>query len=129
MSSWNYRSGGYIVDGTRILTAGAARTEGLAYLEGSVGAGWAGIAETDAASGAKYVLQVKGRFEYPITGAETWSIGTLLYISSANVVTTTSTSNRPFARVVDVPSTATASRPINDIPTGSVWLELIQPTA
>lgn len=129
MSSYNYRSGGYIVEGTKIATAAAARVEGTAYLEGTVAVGFGGIAETDAATGTKYVLQIKGKFEYPITGAESWPIGTLLYITVAHLVTVTSTSARPFARVIDVPATASAARPLNDIPTGSVWLEIFQPTA
>ena len=75
------------------LTAAATRTSGNPYRE----SGFNGVALIDAAQSEAYTLQIRGIFEFALASV---GAGDLIYITSGNVLTKTSTSNTLYGRAV-----------------------------
>ena len=115
----------YRSTGSRILvTAGGTRTSGQAAIDNN----FAGFAETDAASGAKYWLRISGEFEIAFIASSV--IGDTVLINDSTLALTrvaydaaVSAGTRAFAKVTAVPGagiTAPAS--------GLMWVKLLEQT-
>nr|CAD6606410.1 hypothetical protein RKHAN_01867 [Rhizobium sp. Khangiran2] len=74
----------------------------------------AGVAVTDAASGAPVEIMTAGVFELAKTSAQAWTVGAAIYATSAGVATTVSTDNTLVGKAVAVAANPSA--------TGIVWL-------
>jgi predicted RecA/RadA family phage recombinase len=85
----NYVSRGEVIS----LTAGATYTSGLPYNV----SGFNGVALISVVSGEQLSLQVAGIFEFTLASV---TAGALIYITSANALTLTSTNNILFGRAV-----------------------------
>lgn len=77
------------------LTAAATRTSGSPYRE----SGFNGVALIDAAQNESYTLQIRGIFEFALASV---FAGDLIYITSGNALTKTSTDNTLYGRAVTV---------------------------
>lgn len=85
-------------DDTITVTAPAAVASGDLVIIGTL----AGVAVTDAASGAEVEIKTKGVFDLPKTSAQAWTVGAAIYGTSAGVTTTVSTDNVLIGKAVAV---------------------------
>lgn len=80
----------YIQPGNSVtVPAPAAVTSGQLVIVGNM----FGIAATDAESGADVALATGGVYELPKTEAQAWTVGAVIYATSAGVATTVSSGN------------------------------------
>lgn len=100
--------------GERILvTAGAARVSGNPVVED----GFFGYPATSPASGEPYWLDISQKlFEVSVSSGQTWNKGTLIYITSGNLLTSAASGNRLVGKVARV------SADNNGPASGKVWL-------
>jgi predicted RecA/RadA family phage recombinase len=118
----NYRSTGERV----IVVAAAPRTSGTAYVEQN----WAGIAQTDAASGARYALRVTGEFEIPfiassVKGDQVIINDTTFALTRAAAGTAAPAGgSRILGKVTAVPGDGISSEATKEPKTGFMWIKL-----
>lgn len=118
----NYRGTGDRV----IVVAGGTRTSGTAYVEQNI----AGVAETDAASGARYALKTAGEFEVPFIASSTK--GDLVHINATTFALTRTafgtaggSGTRPFGIVTAVPGDGITNDATKEPVTGKMWIKLL----
>lgn len=75
------------------FTAGGTVTAGLPYQFGMV----LGIATTDAASGAKFIVKIRGVFEVTKPGSQAWTEGAAVYYDIGTGKFTTSVGDNRLA--------------------------------
>ena len=105
--------------GGRVLVlAAAARVGGQAVVE----EGFHGFVIKDAASGAKYWLDIS-ETEKEVGFLNTATRGAIVYITTGNVLTLTASTNRAFGKVTEVQG-------VHGVPTGKMRVKLFpQPIA
>lgn len=109
-----------------IVVAGAARTSGTAYVDQNI----AGFATTDAASGARYALKIRGEFEVAFIASSVK--GDVICINdSTSALTriayggTVAAGTRAFAIVTAVPGDGITADATKEPKTGFMWINLL----
>jgi predicted RecA/RadA family phage recombinase len=120
----NYRGTGDRV----IVVAGGTRVSGTPYVEQNI----AGIAETDAASGARYALKTEGEFELDFVTSTVK--GDLIHINATTFALTRTaygtaggSGTRPFAIATAVPGDGITADATKEPKTGKMWVKLLNP--
>lgn len=124
------RRGGAANEGKRVtVVAASARTSGSPVVEQGI----AGYPETDAASGARYALNIEGTYETAFITSSVKgdrvdindSSFALTRVAAANPSTAPGTGLRKFAQVVAVPGDGETADATKEPKTGKMWIELL----
>jgi predicted RecA/RadA family phage recombinase len=99
-------NGGKLSDGKTINSVAPAGgvVAGNPYRIG----GWNGVAEVTAAAGTTFAMNIDPAAEFylPITAGDTPAVGAPIYITAANVLTVTATSNTLYGKAMSTKDTA-----------------------